>query len=152
MKPALYNSFQGRRISTDRSMSIEALSLSQSFRIQSERKMELTIGKIVDEVRHLRHPAEGSEDGRVLCWEHDGDPGDVLLPFIRLLHDEIVCAKSFSWSPEHPLSKIGEVVSPGTTHVVILASRIFVSVNSNTCAFDFDRQRAAFATFSRSLT
>merc|ERR1712224_584424 len=29
------------------------------------------------EVRHLRHPAEGLEDGRVLCRQHDGDPGDV---------------------------------------------------------------------------
>merc|ERR1712078_241142 len=27
--------------------------------------------------RHLRHPAEGVEDGRVLRWEHNGDSGDV---------------------------------------------------------------------------
>merc|ERR1712094_106623 len=29
------------------------------------------------EVRHLRYPAEGSEDGGLLRREHDGDPGDV---------------------------------------------------------------------------
>merc|ERR1712094_112543 len=29
------------------------------------------------EMRHLRHPAEGLEDGRVLRRQHDGDPGDV---------------------------------------------------------------------------
>ena len=32
---------------------------------------------LIDEVRHLRHPPEGSEDGRVLRRQHDGDPGDV---------------------------------------------------------------------------
>ena len=30
---------------------------------------------MVTELR--RHPAEGSEDGRVLRRQHDGDPGDV---------------------------------------------------------------------------
>merc|ERR1712182_5648 len=29
------------------------------------------------EVRNLRHPPEGLEDGRVLRRQHDGDPGDV---------------------------------------------------------------------------
>merc|ERR1712182_179309 len=29
------------------------------------------------EVRHLRHPAEGVEDGRLLRRQHNGDPGDV---------------------------------------------------------------------------
>ena len=29
------------------------------------------------EVWHLRHPAEGIEDGRVLRRQHDGDSGDV---------------------------------------------------------------------------
>merc|ERR1711924_585908 len=29
------------------------------------------------EVRNLRYSAEGSEDGRVLRRQHDGDPGDV---------------------------------------------------------------------------
>ena len=51
------------------------VSVDDSDRFASPLPKKVT--RILDEVRHLRYSAEGSEDGGLLRREYDGDPGDV---------------------------------------------------------------------------